>query len=136
MIIRWSNQLQAACRRNEAASVDQEPAASFIDQRQLVKIMKMKLPIEAALRFRIAILYAEKRARDPSKMSKAQQSALISARKKVQRTKHKVEELEAALLAAKENYAGAQKALKVLEDSSVGSSYLTSQLNNTTLSVH
>ena len=82
-----------------------------------------------------AILYAEKRARDPSKMSKAQQSALISARKKVQRTKHKVEELEAALLAAKENYAGAQKALKVLEDSSVGSSYLTPQLNNTTLSV-
>ena len=68
-------------------------------------------------------------------MSKAQQSALISARKKVQRTKHKVEELEAALLAAKENYAGAQKALKVLEDSSVGSSYLTPQLNNTTLSV-
>jgi len=60
VIIRWSNQLQAACRRNEAASVDQEPAASFIDQRQLVKIMKMKLLIEAALRFRIAILYAEK----------------------------------------------------------------------------
>ncbi|MBD9155550.1 MAG: hypothetical protein EGP94_10800 [Lachnospiraceae bacterium] len=57
MIIRWSNQLQAACRRNEAASVDQEPAASFIDQRQLVKIMKMKLLIEAALRFRIAIIF-------------------------------------------------------------------------------
>ena len=69
VIIRWSNQLQAACRRNEAASVDQEPAASFIDQRQLVKIMKMKLLIEAALRFRIAILDVYKRQALPDKES-------------------------------------------------------------------
>lgn len=65
-----------------------------------------------------AILYAEKRVSNPLKMSKAQQNALISAKRKVQRTKQKVEELEALLLAAKESYAGAQNVLKTLEPSS------------------